>query len=175
MTKTRHAITAAALLALLALLALPLAAQTGDDSTSAATVAASPIAMDASGARSLLDHPRALARFLRLSAAQLTELNGFWQTLQGTVQPLRQARVPLCQQLIADLAATAPNDAAVGADSISLHDSRQSILAARKTFDTSFSAILNPNQLIAYDALKQLALAIDPDYSPIGDCQRPNS
>jgi Spy/CpxP family protein refolding chaperone len=156
--------TLAAVLALTAL-ALPLAAQTTPNAPSAATY-------DASGAYYLLHHPRALARFLGLSADQAATLLGLDKTLEQTVQPLRQARGPLCQALITDLGTGTSDPATVGAATIALSDNRQAIIAARKTFDDAFSAILTPSQLVAYDTLKQIANAIDEDFSPIGQCPK---
>lgn len=155
--------TLAAILVLTAL-ALPLAAQTTPNAPSAATY-------DASGAYYLLHHPRALARFLGLSPDQTATLLSLDKTLEQTVQPLRQARGPLCQALITDLASN-PDPATVGGATIALADNRQAIIAARQTFDDAFSAILTPSQLVAYDTLKQIASAIDEDFSPIGQCPR---
>jgi Spy/CpxP family protein refolding chaperone len=152
--------TLAAVLALTAL-ALPLAAQTTPNATT----------YDASGAYWLLHHPRALAKFLGLSADQTTILLSLDKTLQQTVQPLRQARGPLCQALVTDLGGT-PDPATVGAATIALSDNRQAIIAARTTFDDAFSAILTPAQLVAYDTLKQIASGIDEDFSPIGQCPK---
>jgi inactivated superfamily I helicase len=137
--------------------------------------AAQPPTNDPSTAYSLLHHPRALAKLLHLSSSQTTQLLGFYNTLEQTVEPLRQARAPLCTQLITDLTANPPQPDAVGTDSINLYESKQQILGARKTFDTSFSAILDPAQLTAYDALKALALFTDPEVNVIGDCPRPTS
>ncbi len=122
-------------------------------------------------AESLLHHPQALARFLRLSAAQATELQGFYKTLEAAVEPLRAARAPICAQLRTDLAAAAPDAGAVGTDAISLYDNRQQIRTAREAFDTSFSAILTADQLARYDALKTLGNFLDgPGTDVIGDC-----
>ena len=63
----------------------------------------------------------------------------------------------------------------MGADSINLFDNKQAIITARQTFDTSFSAILNPTQLAQYQALKQLARLSDPEFNVIGDCPPPSS
>jgi hypothetical protein len=155
---------ALALTGLLTTAALPAAAQ----ATAASTV-------DSSTAYSLLHHPRALARFLRLSSAQATQLMGFYNTLEATVEPLRAARPPLCTQLFTDLDTSSPQSSAVGADSINLYDNKQQILTARDAFDSSFSGILNANQLAAYDALKALAKFSDPEVNVIGDCPRPTS
>jgi uncharacterized membrane protein YccC len=157
-----------ALAGLLSAAALPAVAQ----STAAGTPSG---VTDSSTAYSLLHHPRALARFLHLSASQNTQLLAFYNTLQQTVEPLRQARAPLCTQLIADLGANPPQTSAVGADSISLYDNKQQIGDAREAFNTSFEGILNPAQLAAYDALKMLARFADPEINVIGDCPRPTS
>jgi Spy/CpxP family protein refolding chaperone len=125
----------------------------------------------AATADNLLGHPRDLARFLRLTADQVKQLMGFYQTLESTVQPLREARGPLCATLRTDLGATAPDPNAVGADTIALYDNKQQIRTAREAFDTSFSAILNPDQLARWDALKHLANFLNgPGTDVIGDC-----
>ncbi len=149
------------LAALLIALALPAAAQ--------------PPTNDPSTAYSLLHHPRALAKFLHLSSSQATQLMGFYNTLETAVEPLRQARAPLCAQLVTDLGANPPQTDAVGTDSINLYENKQQIVDARKAFDSSFSAILNPGQLTAYDALKTLSRFTDPEVNVIGDCPPPNS
>lgn len=155
---------ALALAGLLTTIALPAAAQTAAAATA-----------DPSTAYSLLHHPRALARFLHLSSSQAAQLTTFYNTLEQTVGPLRQARPPLCAQLIADLGANPPQPATVGNDSINLYDNKQQIVTARETFDSSFSAILDPAQLTAYDALKTLARFADAEINVIGDCPRPTS
>ena len=162
--KLHPRLTALALTGLLTAAALPAAAH----------AAAPPSqAVDSSAAYSLLHHPRALAKFLHLSASQTTQLMGFYTTLQATVEPLRAARPPLCTQLLADISAGSPQSSAVGADSIGLYDNKQQIITAREAFDGSFSGILNPDQLAAYDALKALARFSDPEINVIGDCPRP--
>ena len=162
--KLHPRLTALALTGLLTAAALPAAAH----------AAAPPSqAVDSSAAYSLLHHPRALAKFLHLSASQTTQLMGFYTTLQATVEPLRAARPPLCTQLLADISAGSPQSSAVGADSIGLYDNKQQIITAREAFDSSFSGILNPDQLAAYDALKALARFSDPEINVIGDCPRP--
>lgn len=126
---------------------------------------------NAGTADDLLHHPRELARFLHLSADQVAQLQAFYKTLETAVEPLRQARAPLCAQLRTDLAATTPDPGAVGADAISLYDNKQQIRAAREAFDTSFSAILNPDQLARWDALKHLVNFLNgPGVDVIGDC-----
>src|SRR4051812_20794299 len=150
------------LTALLGTLALP---------TMAATAPPPPSSTDVNGADNILHHPRALARFLHLSADQASQLNGFWNTLQTAEQSLRQARVPLCQQLRAALGVTAPNPTTVGTDVLALVGNKGEIRSAREAFDTSFSAILTPDQLAKYDTLKQIAhLDNGPGVDILGDC-----
>jgi len=146
-------------LAVLALLVLPMAAQ-----------AAPAGAPDANQARGLLENPRALARFLHLTPAQVTQFNTLAQTLRSTVEPLRTARGPLCQTLRTALAATTPDQAAVGAGSIALFQNKKQIGAARTTFDNAFKAILTPEQLAKYNVLLQLYHAGDAAESLLGDC-----
>ncbi|HZF11664.1 MAG TPA: hypothetical protein VFE33_23000 [Thermoanaerobaculia bacterium] len=148
---------------LLGTLALPALAATGGSSA--------PASPDANTAYGLLDHPRALAKFLHLSADQTTQLLAFWNTFQTAVQPLHQARPALCQQLRTDLAVTPPNPTTVGTDVLALVDNRDDVHTARQAFDTSFSAILTPDQLTRYDTLKRIAhLDNGPGTDLLGDC-----
>lgn len=130
-----------------------------------------PTTPDAGVAGNILHHPKALARFLHLSTDQATQLNGFWQTLETAEQPLRQARPALCQQLRTDLGPATPNPTTVGTDVLALVGNKDQIKAAREAFDTSFSAILNADQLTKYDTLKQIAnLDNGPGVDLLGDC-----
>jgi hypothetical protein len=182
---TRRALTALSTL-LLCTLALPLSAQTaalsqadssaseaaGAGAAAGASQATSAVPAEAAGAIYLLRHPLALARFLRLSAEQKATLVSLHQTLETAVAPLRQDRVPLCQQLSADLAAGSPDAATIGAAALALYNNKQSIVAARKSFDSSFSAILDPTQLASYDALKTLVSDAYLYFSPVGQCEQ---
>jgi Spy/CpxP family protein refolding chaperone len=149
--------------AVLCLLALPLAAQSLVDEATAASARSG-------GPDYILNHPKALARYLHLSADQNTQLQALFTTLQTSVDALRQARAPLCATLRADLAGT-PNPATVGTDSIDLFANKEAIHAARQTFDTAFSAILTPDQLVRYNALKQIAnFDNGPGTDVLGEC-----
>jgi Spy/CpxP family protein refolding chaperone len=152
-----------ATVALLGLLALPLAAQVVAYESDAASA-------KSGSADYILTHPRALSKYLHLSSDQNTQFQGFWTTLQTSVEALRQARGPLCSQLRTDLNGTA-NAATVGTDSINLFANKQAIGTARQTFDTAFSAILTPDQLTKYNALKQIAhLDNGPGTDILGEC-----
>lgn len=102
-----------------------------------------------------LTNPRLLSRYLNLSAAQTTQLQGFLKTLQTSVQAVRTAQGPLCQTLRTDVAAANPNPTTVGNDYLALIDNQDKVKTALTAFDTSFSAILTADQLTKYDHLKQ--------------------
>src|SRR5258708_15612897 len=147
----KTALRSLAVVLALAAPALPLAAQTLPDAASAAS-------FDGSGAYYLLHPPRALARFLGLSPAQTATLLSLDKTLEQTVQPLRQARGPLCQALVTDLGGT-PGPTAVGTAAIALAHNPQAIIAAHQTSDHPFPAILTAPPLVASDTPKQITHA----------------
>lgn len=152
-----------AAVAVLCLPALPLAAQSIAFESDAASARSG-------SADAILSHPHALAKYLHLSSDQNTQLQALWTTLQTSVDALRQARGPLCATLRTDLGGT-PNPATVGTDSINLFTNKEAIRTARQTFDTAFSAILTPDQLTRYNALKQIAhLDNGPGTDILGEC-----
>jgi Spy/CpxP family protein refolding chaperone len=167
MSKTPKVLAA---VAVLSLLALPLAAQSSVFDFDAANSGT------AGSAQYILTHPKALARYLGLSADQSTQLQTLWTTLQTAEKANRDARVPLCTALRNDVSAASPDPATVGTDSINLYNNKQQIRTARQTFDTSFTAILTPTQATKYTALKQIAhLDNGPGTDILGDCPPPAS
>jgi len=134
-----------ALTALVALLALPLAAgaqqsnQKGRDP------------------REILTNPRLLARYLNLTPDQVKTTQDLFKELKAKVEPLRQAQQGLRQTFYTDLEAANPNPCTVGQDAIALHQNEEAIKAALQDFDKKFSAILTPEQLTKYEALKAAA------------------
>lgn len=164
MSKTLKVLAA---VAVLSLLALPLVAQSSAYDFDAARP-------DAGGAQYILTHPRALSRYLGLSADQTAHFQALWRTLQTAEEAGRQARGPLCRQLRTDVSAAAPNPAAVGADSIGLYNNKQQIRGARQTFDTAFTALLTTDQNTRYTTLKQIAhLDNGPGTDILGECPPP--
>ena len=159
-----------AAVAVLSLFTLPLAAQSSVFDFDAARP-------DAAGsAQYILTHPKALAKYLGLSPDQSAQLQTLWNTLQTTETGLRQARGPLCKTLAADISAANANPATVGTDSLNLYNNKQQAIAARKTFDTAFTAILTDTQKTKYTTLKQIAhLDNEPGVSILGDCPPPSS
>ena len=134
-----------ALTALVALLVLPLAAgaqqsnQKGRDP------------------REILTNPRLLARYLNLTPDQVKTTQDLFKELKAKVEPLRQAQQGLRQTFYTDLEAANPNPCTVGQDAIALHQNEEAIKAAFEDFDKKFSAILTPEQLTKYEALKAAA------------------
>jgi Spy/CpxP family protein refolding chaperone len=167
MTKTLKVLAA---VAVLSLSTLPLAAQSAAFDFDAAKP-------DATGsAQYILTHPKALAHYLGLSADQSTQLQTLWTTLQTSEENLRKARGPLCATLRTDISAANANAATVGTDSLNLYNNKQQAIAARKTFDTAFTAILTATQAAKYTTLKQIAhLDNGPGVSILGECPPPAS
>jgi Spy/CpxP family protein refolding chaperone len=110
----------------------------------------------------ILSNPRALARYLRLTPEQANTTKGLLQTLHATVQPLRETGKGLREAFQAELEADAASACDVGQAALDLHANRELIQAARQTFDAAFSAILTPEQLARYEALKEAARLLRP-------------
>ena len=103
----------------------------------------------------ILRNPRALARYLRLTPEQTQTLNQLWRELQAGVEPLRQQGRQLRQNLRAELQAEPANACEVGAAALAVKDNGDAIRAEFEEFDTKFSAILTPEQLAKWEALKE--------------------
>lgn len=133
------------LTALVALLALPFAA----DAQQANQGKRSPA--------EILTNPRLLARYLRLTPEQVTTAQTLFKELEATVKPLREARKGLREAFYDELEEASPNACDVGAAAIALHENGEKIKDAIEVFDQKFSAILTPEQLAKYEALKDAA------------------
>lgn len=142
--KNPRILTTVVLTALIAALALPALAQ-------AAEAARGPNPAE------LLNNPRALARYLRLTPEQVETFRQLRQELQNTLRPLHEQQRELRGQLRDQLEAASPDACAIGETSIDLHEVGEQIRAALERFDEQFSAILTPEQLARYEALKELA------------------
>lgn len=112
---------------------------------------------DGFDARAILTHPRALARYLRLTPDQVAQQKALLQQLEATAKPLREAQEPLQEELRAALDGDAPEACEVGALMVELDALGDQIRAAIAAFDEAFSAILDAEQLARYEALKVLA------------------
>jgi len=107
--------------------------------------------------REILTNPKLLARYLRLTPEQVTTTQTLFKNLQATVEPLRQAQKGLREAFYSKLEETNPSACDVGAAAIALHENQEKIKDAFADFDRRFSAILTPDQLAKYEALKDAA------------------
>ena len=105
----------------------------------------------------ILTNPRALARYLKLTPAQIETTKQLLQTLHATTKPLHEQQKPLHDQLRTQLDAASPDACAVGNTLLQIEGLRDQIRDARQDFDDAFSAILTPEQLAKYEALKDAA------------------
>lgn len=104
----------------------------------------------------ILHNARALARYLKLTPAQIETTKGLLEDLRATTKPLYEQIEPLEAQRRAQLDAAHPDACAVGATVVKIDALRDQIRDAREDFDAAFSAILTPAQLAKYEALKDL-------------------
>ena len=107
--------------------------------------------------REILTNPRLLARYLKLTPEQVKTTQTLLKELQAAVKPLREAQKDLYEAFYAGLEEANPSACDVGADAIALHENREKIKDAFEVFDQKFSAILTPEQLARYEALKEAA------------------
>jgi Spy/CpxP family protein refolding chaperone len=105
---------------------------------------------------SILGNPRVLARYLRLTPAQVAAARPLYETLNAAVRPLRETQRGLREAFYAELEEDNANACDVGQAALDLHANKDQIRAARQVFDDAFSALLTPEQLARYEALKEL-------------------
>jgi Spy/CpxP family protein refolding chaperone len=105
----------------------------------------------------ILHNPRALARYLRLTPAQVEQQKALLEDLRETVEPLRQQQKPLQEDLRDALAAASPAACDVGAIVVEIDEIGDDIREAHVAFDAAFVKILTPEQLTRYNALKDAA------------------
>ena len=104
----------------------------------------------------ILHNPRLLARYLHLTPDQVTASQKLFADLKTATEPLRQQEPKLRDALQAAINAANPSPCDVGQAALALHDNQEKIRAALEDFDKKFSALLTPDQLARYDALKAL-------------------
>jgi hypothetical protein len=109
------------------------------------------------GAAHVITNVRFLTRYLGLSSSQATQVQGFLQTLQTSLQSVQTSRAALCQQLRTDVTAATPNPTTVGTDYLALIASQAKVQAAITAFETSVEGILTSTQLTKFQALVQAA------------------
>ncbi|HXU30363.1 MAG TPA: periplasmic heavy metal sensor [Thermoanaerobaculia bacterium] len=101
-----------------------------------------------------LKNPQVLVRTLRLTAAQTATLRTLATASRTAIRPIGAEVKALNEQIQTALNAGTPDACAVGALVVSRHDKYEQIEALLQDFDDDFSAVLTPEQLLKYDALK---------------------
>ena len=102
----------------------------------------------------LLGHPAVLVRQLHLTAEQATATRALIQTARTALRPIRTSNQALNRQIQEAFQPASPDACAIGALVVQRHGNYDDIEAVLTTFDASFSALLTPDQLAKYDALK---------------------
>jgi len=105
----------------------------------------------------ILRDPRLLARYLKLTPAQVATYRQLRGELEAKLKPLRAEQRDLYQDLREALEAASPNACSIGEIQIDIYENGEQMREALEDFDTAFSAILTPEQLARYEALKELA------------------
>lgn len=104
----------------------------------------------------ILHNPRLLARYLHLTPDQVTATQKLAADLKATLDPLHQQGQQLRDAFQAAVTAANANPCDVGQAALAVHANDVKIKAALDDFDTKFSALLTPDQLARYEALKAL-------------------
>jgi len=104
----------------------------------------------------ILHNPRLLARYLHLTPDQVTASQKLFTDLKATLDPLHQQGQQLRDAFQAAVSAANANPCDVGQAALAVHANDVKIKAALDDFDTKFSALLTPDQLARYEALKAL-------------------
>ena len=104
----------------------------------------------------ILHNPRLLARYLRLTPDQTTATQKLAVDLKAALDPLHQQEQKLRDAFHTAVSAPNANPCDVGQAALAVHANQEKIKAALDDFDTRFSALLTPEQLARYEALKAL-------------------
>lgn len=105
--------------------------------------------------------PRAIARFLGLTADQNAKVKELRATYKSTVDPIQKQIADLRDQIQDLLDAATPDACQIGALHVQIHTLYQGIEAARTTFENGFEALLTPAQLTKWHALQAVCSAND--------------
>jgi len=105
----------------------------------------------------ILKNPKLLARYLGLTEAQVAQAKPLYEALNSSLRSIHEQEKTVHQQLATELAKANPDACTVGGYVVQIKGFAAQVEAALKTFDTAFSAILTPEQLAKYNALKELA------------------
>lgn len=101
-----------------------------------------------------LKNPQILVRALRLTPTQTTTLRTLATATRTAIRPIGEEIKNLSEEIRDGLNATTPDACAVGALLVTRHGKSEDVEALLQDFDDDFAAILTPEQLLKYDALK---------------------
>ncbi|HVT57760.1 MAG TPA: Spy/CpxP family protein refolding chaperone [Thermoanaerobaculia bacterium] len=105
----------------------------------------------------LLGKPGRLSHALALTADQVDKFRAFAKTANGVAKPLLGANVTMLAEIQGQFDAASPDTCHMGQLALTRHQNWLKAKAAYLAFDKSFSAILTPDQLAEYAALKTAA------------------
>jgi Spy/CpxP family protein refolding chaperone len=105
----------------------------------------------------VLRSPKLLAKYLALTPDQVVQEEALFTTLKGKLEAIHQQQKVVRDQLAAELAKPSPDKCTVGDLVLKVDGFHEQTAAALQEFDTAFKAILTAEQLVKYEALKQLA------------------
>jgi Spy/CpxP family protein refolding chaperone len=96
---------------------------------------------------------RGIARYLQLTAEQLTAARTLGEALRTTIQPLTASIQPLHENLQDLLDVASPNVTSVGTVVVQIDAIRDQIRDAREDYQDDFAALLTPTQLTKYQEI----------------------
>jgi Spy/CpxP family protein refolding chaperone len=103
----------------------------------------------------ILRSPKLLARYLSLTPAQVTQEEALFKTLGEALKAIHTQEKVLRDQLATELGKPSPDACTAGGFVVQIDALIGQAQAAVRTFDTAFAAILTPEQLAKYNALKE--------------------
>jgi Spy/CpxP family protein refolding chaperone len=107
------------------------------------------------------NNPRAVARYLQLTPAQIADVKELRADLKAAVDPLRDQIKDLHEQIETALDAASPDACAIGALRIQIHGLAEQVRDERDDFEAAFEALLTPAQLAKWEALQVVCRAQD--------------
>jgi Spy/CpxP family protein refolding chaperone len=137
--------------AVLALIALPLAAQ---HAAVSATTGATGAPGEGGHAGMLAAHIHGMVKELNLTDDQKAAAKPIFQEIHAQAQPIHQQLGTIHQQLQTALNSPSPDATAIGNLVIQSHQLMQQMKPILEAADQKFQAILTPDQLTKYQALK---------------------
>ena len=98
--------------------------------------------------------PEGVAELLDLTEAQKTQIQALHEALRATVQPLHEQQRAIHEQL--EAAVAAGNAQRIGELVLAERALHTQIEAARTTFETSFAALLTPEQRAKWEVYQEI-------------------